>query len=96
MMEELHSVLYNQVFLGFGPLALTVCHFNNDRLSFYPFCSMKETALVCKLVFTRMGLLYVYVCVNEFIYKGISLVVCAENPMITVLLVARSPKAHIY
>lgn len=50
--RELHSVLHNQVFLGFCPLAHTVHLCNNDRLSLSlsPLGDMKEADLVRKFV----------------------------------------------
>lgn len=63
---ELHSVLCNQVFLGFCPLALTVHHCNNDKLSLFLFppSDMKETVLARRFVCTYMCLLWVYELVH--------------------------------
>lgn len=71
---ELHSVLYNQVFLGFCPLALTVHHCNNDKLSLFlfPLSDMKETALVREFVCTYMRLLCVWVCSCLIVYTHLS------------------------
>lgn len=66
---ELHSVLYNQVFLGSCPLALTVCT-TVTMTSFLYSSSLLltwKTALVCEDVCTYMCLLCVCVSVCEWV-----------------------------
>lgn len=96
---ELHSVLYNQVFLGFCPLALCT---TATMTSFLYSSSILVTWK--KLPWCRKNLCtYMYICVLERVYVCIycvhaferKVVVCAENPMITVLPVRSSPKAPI-
>lgn len=81
---ELHSVLYNQVFLGFCPLALTVHHCNNDKLSLslFPLSDMKETTLVRKFVCTYICLFCAYEWVHLQLCTRISVkggCVCCQS-----------------